>query len=149
MILDQRLMSGGFARATPAAVRAYWDDFQSQPGFMGFRHRNFEQGLIETGETVAAFINESRWVATCPGCGDGIACWPENPDCCCLGCGRTYTAAFPPANERAQAERILLARPEEATRNWIPGEESVTDLKVENVVRGLPIAASAAADEGR
>ena len=81
---------------------------------------------------VDAYVSGGRWVADCPACNGGIACWDENPHGCCLTCGRVYTVVFPAKHD--EAATVLLARPDEHTRNWHPHRgETISDLQRENV----------------
>lgn len=80
------------------------------------------------------YISKSRWCADCPNCNGGIACWDENPHGCCLECGYVYKIAWQPPKMRAEAIRILAARPY-AHRDWHAHKgESVERLKTENLV---------------
>lgn len=103
-----------------------------------FPERDFEEWLVDTGDTVTARIEHGRWIADCPGCRSGIGVWPEMDDAACMGCGRVYTVAFPSAGDIAEAEKVLNARPVEL-QNWFPGREDVADLKVENLAHGVPL----------
>lgn len=142
MIRDSRHMHGARVLATADEIRQAWQEHADRLAELGrgFQARDGEHGLVDTGDAVAAYVNESRWVADCPACGGGIAVWSEMADCCCYDCGRVYRAVFPPPRDVARAEAVLNARPESA-RNWRPDAEKVDDLKVENLVRGVPITA--------
>ncbi len=84
-----------------------------------------------TGKTVNAYVSENRWVADCPGCNGGIACWSENPEGCCLTCGGVYKVAYP-ADHKA-ATKVLEQRPP-AARHWNPAKETVAQLEQENKI---------------
>lgn len=102
----------------------------------GFANRPGATALEPSGETVHAYVSDSRWVADCPACNGGIACWSAMPDGCCYDCGRVYQVAFPPSRDLGAAVAVLEKRPENA-RHWRPWEQDVADLKAENVVRGV------------
>src|SRR5688572_32920736 len=79
---------------------------------------------------VVAYVNDSRWVASCPECNDGMLCWYDNPDACCLGCGHVFSVKFPAGAVKAAG--LLLDRPEHA-RNWDAHKgESLQELEREN-----------------
>jgi len=90
---------------------------------------------------LSAFINEGRWIAECP-TGDGNAfVVSRNSDLFWCGiCGNRTTAGswirvrFPPG--KAAIERLLMHRPDERNRNWLPGE-TVANLARENRAHGL------------
>lgn len=102
--------------------------------------------------TVQAYINHGRWIAECPsGCGHAVIATVSTPYFLCTNCGpRTnegqwFHIVFP--DDRQGVETELLKRPETPatppnmpymvnTRNWKPSE-SVNDLRVENVTRGI------------
>lgn len=98
----------------------------------------FKQEPQQVGETVMAYVSDGRWVATCPNCNGGMATWIEMEDCCCYDCGNSYLVSFPSPSVVAEAEMVLEARPQSA-RNWVPEAETLLDLKVENLTRGIPI----------
>lgn len=122
IILDQREQYGSVTSV--AEVRAYQDRYLAEHQLA--RHTNPDH------PTVVPYISKSRWVADCPECGRGLACWDENPAQTCLGCGAQYEAVWQPPTERSQAIRLLAARPVEH-RDWFPHKgESVHRLAVEN-----------------
>ncbi len=127
MIRDQRTMLGARLLSTPADVRAYWEAYASRLGIP----------LVAQDAEVVAYVNESRWVADCPACRGGIACWPENPQAACLECGGVFAVSFPPPAEVAAGEAALSVRPAPETRNWNPLAEAVDELIAENIERGL------------
>lgn len=130
-LLDQRHILVGRADATAEDVQAAWNAHSSR----GFPNRDYALTPIPGEVTVAAYVNHGRWVADCPACNGGIACWPDNPVCMCLDCGRTFTAAFPSKADVKKAVALLSERPTTA-RNWMPQRESVSDLRAENAVNG-------------
>jgi len=77
---------------------------------------------------VLAYVSENRWLADCPSCGAGISCWDQNPEACCLGCGRVFVVDWPA--DKAEAERLLEERAPSA-RHWLP-LEPVANLEAEN-----------------
>lgn len=137
-------MQGAALHTSVQEVEAFWQDFAVAHGFVRSDSGVREPGeLEETGETVAAYVSDSRWVADCPRCGAGMAAWPEAPKVCCLDCGSLYAVSFPKPRELAAALTVLEARPDQSTRNWRPEDEDVADLKAENALRGLDFATSA------
>lgn len=103
-------------------IHNYWTAFLEQRG----------RTTRETGKTVTAYVSENRWVADCPECGGGIACWELNPYGCCLTCGAIYKVTYPKDHEAAA--EILEARPP-ANRHWFPHRgETLQHLEAENVV---------------
>lgn len=83
--------------------------------------------LNETKEQIAAYVSDNRWVADCPRCRSGVACWPDNPRACCYGCFTVYAVKFPPKRELANAIELLEQRPP-GNRHWHPhlGEKAST-----------------------
>lgn len=128
-------MTGVAAHDSVEAVRSFWETFAERQRQAG---REFE--LSRSRKKLVAYVSHNRWVADCE-CGGGIALWRENTDACCLDCGTVYSAIeWPSDKEIAAAERVLAARVEESTRSWRPDQsETADDLKVENVVRGIPL----------
>lgn len=83
---------------------------------------------------VTPYINQSRWVADCPECQAGMACWDRNPQAACLTCGRIYKVAWQSPTERAAAIRILAGR-RAVHRNWdVHRGETVDELVLQNVL---------------
>jgi hypothetical protein len=90
--------------------------------------------LDEEHRQVDPYVNQSRWVADCPACGGGMACWDRNPYACCLTCGRMYEVRWQLPAERAEVMRVLAGRPI-GNRNWDPrAGETVETLAIENVL---------------
>ncbi len=97
----------------------------------------------QAGEVVTAYVNEYRWVITCPACNAGINVTPGFKESACMECGRVHRVTFPSADEMAEAERLLRARPLKH-RNWFPSDvtiagstfkrERISDLRDENAV---------------
>jgi hypothetical protein len=96
-----------------------------------------------------AFMSWGKWVARCPRpgclnaeqrgrCDDGTTGGLDRDRFTCRashgGCGLQCGVDWP-ANI-ADLERVLLARPVPATRNWSPGE-TLHALVAENIERGL------------
>lgn len=99
--------------------------------------------LVGGPEPVAVVrMNWGRWLAECPrpGCASAESYGPglDGERFTCRveagGCGLRCRAVWPEALETI--ERLLLARPVPATRNWEPGE-TVHDLLAENVMHGI------------
>lgn len=72
-----------------------------------------------------------------PGCGNCPAVSPEWRLALCWDCGAIYEGLELPEDFDAIA-RLLVARPELSTRNWLPGE-TVEDLERENVEHGIGV----------
>lgn len=93
---------------------------------------------------VVPFLNHGRWIANCPACGCGMACWDRNPYACCLGkgCGRTFKVLWQTPQLRSEVMRVLAGRigckchydDPLAHLNWDAHQgETVEELKVQNV----------------
>lgn len=72
----------------------------------------------------------STWVAVCPECSGGMALWDRNPNTACLDCGRVFEVDWQQPAERAEACRLLAARPKQY-RVWLE-TETLDDLRVQN-----------------
>jgi DNA-directed RNA polymerase subunit M/transcription elongation factor TFIIS len=89
-----------------------------------------------------AYINHGRWVIDCPNCNGGIRADRDdngNPvstggEVICGNCKHKYKVKFP--GDKEQAEAVMHHRPVE-NQNWHPDNESLSDLKSENALRGL------------
>lgn len=120
-LFDQR----DIHRATTVnQVRARWAEHAA-------KHR---LELVADDRTVAAYVNYGRWVADCPECNGGIACWDQNPAGCCLDCGHIFTVEFPA--DADAATRVLAKRTRPANRNWRPDQQDVDALRRENTLMG-------------
>ena len=88
---------------------------------------------------VYASVNHSRWIVECPtaGCGGAQVASETDPRFLCHLCqnaaagGKWLHVVWPGIEERAEIERVLLAR-ELDNRNWRPGE-TIDFLKAENI----------------
>lgn len=124
-----------------------WGDNRTQHRMLPFETAPGRSKLHRSNATVDAYVSDGRWVADCPGgptgkCAGGMACWPEHERTCCLDCGTVYRVRFPAAHEIREATEVLEARPPEA-RHWHPHrDETVSDLKRENVTRGYGLTAA-------
>ena len=87
-----------------------------------------EKTVQENSDPVAAVINHGRWVVNCACHGAGLSS-PEFGCTCCFDCGTVYTQVIFP-DHAADIERLLLARPEPASRNWTG--ETVAELTTQN-----------------
>lgn len=120
------------------------DAYRARAEFLGFPNRRDANNvyatevLEELGTTVEMYVNEDRWVGTCPFCNGGIAGVFRIDRCVCLDCGRKMTAGWP-VQPDVDAAAIVLSKRPEPNRNWRPSTEDVDDLKVENLARGYPI----------
>jgi hypothetical protein len=98
---------------------------------------------VVSGEPLPAIVNSNRWIVECPDCNGAEMAWKQWPLFVCATCWNgaaevpyTFRPVRFPEYETA-IERVLMARPVPATRNWLPGE-SVADLEAENAAHGLP-----------
>lgn len=91
-----------------------------------------------------ARVSGSVWIADCPkpGCGGAEMVNFDEPLFFCCACRnvdsdhRPLKVKLPTAQQRGAIEAVLLKREDARTRNWQPGE-TVDDLKVENLTRGV------------
>jgi hypothetical protein len=94
---------------------------------------------LDPTETVAARVNEGRWIADCPFCGGAQFTSPDDRRFLCADCGnmaiggKWMRVVWPAAPEAIEDE--LIIRPTE-NRHWLP-HESVADLQRENAEHGL------------
>lgn len=108
---------------------------------------------MATDLSAVVFMSWGRWVARCPtGCGvieqrgrcddgtiGGLGCDRFTCRASHGGCGLRCGVAWPA--DIADLERVLLARPIPANRNWTPGQ-TLLQLVAENAAHGiLPAAA--------
>lgn len=82
--------------------------------------RDRRGGLTPTMDArhVYAHVSDGRWVANCPQCNGGIACWDENPHGCCLDCGHVYPVRWPDRYREVEADLGTRANP--FNRHWHP-----------------------------
>lgn len=106
---DQRTMTGRHRPRTIQGVRRMWDTTAT----------TLSLTLHPGPHPLHAYVNWGRWVADCPTCWAGIACWPDNPDAACFGCGTVWPITYP--TDHAEIAAALEPRPE-PNRNWTPGE---------------------------
>lgn len=94
LILDQRHMLRRSdldpPQVTVEDVQNFWVWFLTER-----HHPPMMPRPDEEGRTVVPYVNHGRWVADCPACNGGMACWEENPEACCLDCGRVYQVGEP------------------------------------------------------
>lgn len=133
-------MIGGRPHADADSVRAAWDAHAARSVrlFGGFPNRPVAEGLDDRRKDVsaAAYVSDGRWVADCPVCAGGVAVWPHGMrDACCFDCGTLVSVSCPPASVVGAAVAVLRHRPT-TNQHWVPGVESVDDLKAENLSRG-------------
>lgn len=127
-IQDQRHIYGG---RTVAAVQSKWLEALDALNRQRRERMLDEIYMADTGVAVPAYINHGRWVAECV-CGGGMGAWRENPVAACMDCGRIYGVEWPSDDDQIEAERLLLERPRPENRNWVPWQETVEHLSVEN-----------------
>ncbi len=93
--------------------------------------------LIRVGvPRVPAEANWGRWIVKCPTCPSALTLEPQTPLFRCTACGSDAEVVWPPEETVYGVERLLLMRPDESTRNWVPGE-TLIDLMVENGAHGI------------
>ncbi len=89
---------------------------------------------------VTAYVNHSRWVCDCPNCNSGILIkdFGERERYfrvfTCGNC-KIMTSFIMPDNV-GKIESVLLSRPIDTNRNWLPGE-SIEKLWQENYLHGV------------
>lgn len=103
--------------------------------------------VAEDAEPAVAYVNalldgSARWIADCPTCRSygrtgSEYVWLSQPlmfcmSCCNVALGGEWRRVVVPPN-RAEIERLLLARPDPRTRNWRP-DQTVEDLLVDQVM---------------
>lgn len=105
-------------------------------------------GTLPTGEinedTVRAVarVNNGRWIADCPFGDNGAELVAEDGLFFCCECrnatvDHAYLPVLMPSDQdRPEIEQLLLARPNEENRNWLP-YETVADLARENEEHGI------------
>lgn len=86
---------------------------------------------------IAARANWGRWIVDCPRV-SSHALWVDR---CqewfeCPACGAVAELVWPSYDMVLGIERLLMMRPNEATRSWQPGE-SLHDLLQENIDNGI------------
>ena len=105
------------------------------------RFQQISPRMDEELREVVPYLNAGRWVADCPACGCGMACWDRNPYTCCLGlaCARMFKVRWQLPATRSEVMRLLAGRPE-SNRNWDAHKgETVDELKIQNVLMlGVP-----------
>jgi hypothetical protein len=91
--------------------------------------------VLPYGDYVRA--NWGRWLIDCssPWCTSAMQVYPGQISVTCLDCGTTMGPLIWPADPDG-IELLLLMRPVEKTRNWLPGE-TLQDLLAENVLHGI------------
>lgn len=100
------------------------------------QYQNMEPRFDGRRSPVVPYLNAGRWVADCPVCGCGMACWDRNPYACCLGwqCGRVYNVAWQLPAQRSEVMRLLAGWPE-GNRNWDGHKgETIDELKIQGVL---------------
>lgn len=91
--------------------------------------------LLIRGNYVRA--NWGRWVADCPSpfCLSAMQVWAGQRSTACMDCESPIPELIWPADPEA-IEVLLSMRPDETTRNWLPGE-TLSDLLMENGAHGI------------
>jgi hypothetical protein len=80
-------------------------------------------------------VNHGRWLFDCPVCGNSGLATPGISTVQCTACVAEHRVSFP--DDRAEIERLLLARPNAENRNWRE-PETVEDLRRENEAHAVP-----------
>lgn len=146
IIRDQREMVGEIRHETVADVEDAWRQWGETHGFI-YRQRKGDntRDLRTSTKAVLAYISGGKWVADCPTCNGGIACWCDNPRGACLDCGTIYPVSFPSKSDTTAAIDLLSVRPDPMTRSWLVQKgETIKELADENDQYAV---GSAAADE--
>lgn len=127
---DQRqMLPGGLEAQDATDILRCWEAHLAQ-------HQKMIPRLDEENRTVVPYLNAGRWIADCPACGCGMACWDRNPQACCLGwkCGRIYQVAWQPPQERSAVMRVVAGWPE-GNRNWDAHKgETLEELRIQGVL---------------
>lgn len=100
------------------------------------RHQQIVPTIDPDNRSVVPYLNAGRWVADCPSCGCGMACWDRNPYACCLGwhCGLIFKVAWQLPQARSEVMRLLAGWPE-GNRNWDAHKgETIAELKIQGVL---------------
>jgi hypothetical protein len=90
---------------------------------------------------VLARVDWGRWIVDCPHpyCRDALTFDPLNSPpslYVCWNCGTRADIGWPPDQLVRDIERLLMMRPDPATRNWNP-DETLIDLMGQNGVLGV------------
>lgn len=72
---------------------------------------------------------DSGWIVDCE-CHAGVSTDPRWGIACCFACGAVHTVVLFPV-EWPSIERLLLARPQQKQRAWVPSE-TIEDLRAQN-----------------
>ena len=100
------------------------------------------RGTTSQATVVAAYVNESRWIASCPFCNSAQIASPSDPRFLCANCanlpvqGAYLAVSYPTAKAAVAIEAALLERPDLQTRNWTIAE-TADDLIAENIEQGV------------
>lgn len=90
--------------------------------------------------TVAAEVNQGRWLARCAFCPGAELVSKDDPRFWCCSCqnqqvgGLWIRVVFP--KQHAEIEALLVARPDMGTRSWTT-DQTVAELGVENAAHGI------------
>jgi len=95
---------------------------------------------VSGADPLPARVYEGQWIVDCPDCSGADFVWVATALTMCGSCGnrevrRKWRRVAVPENRKG-IERALLARPDPATRNWLPGE-TLSVLVSENGRAGL------------
>lgn len=133
-------MVGFGRRETVEDVEGAWREWAERHGLAGrIRRGDRTTDLRPTRRQVKSYVSGGKWIADCPDCNGGIACWIENPRGACLDCGTIFRVNHPSQGEADRAEELLCARPDPATRSWHRHlGETIEDLERENAERLSP-----------
>jgi len=119
----------------PAAHRGPWLDIRSSGTICTPPPEDKRSGL-----SVAAAVNDGRWVVLCP-CGGAQLAARTDQRLWCAEChvdtGWTIVI-WPDEDTVAEAEALLSRRPDPRSRNWRPWAETIDDLRAENDANGVP-----------
>lgn len=97
--------------------------------------------IDQSAQRAQAEIHAGKWVVQCPDCPEKLLYEPGQPFFCpnCLnGNVGNKTRGVNVPYDRAMIERLLIKRPNPLNRNWL-ADETLMDLKVENIIHGVMI----------
>ena len=126
---------GASASAAERLAMLHWPGFRASG--------RLPQGVAGN-VTVPVEVNHGRWLTRCPWCNSAnLASRADRRFLCCecgnVGVGGQWVrVVWPDPPTVQQIERVLLARPDPHTRNWLPGE-TVADLVAENEANGVVV----------
>jgi hypothetical protein len=96
----------------------------------------FDPSKGTSGSSLAAFVNEGRWIVSCPECNGAQLAALSDPRFMCVNCGNAKNGGkWRPVVYPSGLAEIVAAldlRSDPVDQNWLPGE-TVAALLVENL----------------